>query len=152
MRALYGRVANLGTDRIPHPYQVFQPFIEGISGGKIVINVKPGKSCMNWVIGESSVEFINTKTGRTSEEKISRLCKANIFIKFMDVFSLFGNLDRETTSKISYKAYKESATKYLQIKQTLFEYLEKSGRGKWVQKPEELDLFFINMENPSETS
>jgi hypothetical protein len=153
MRALYGRVANLGTDQVSHPYQVYQPFIEGISDSKIVINVKPGKSCMNWVIGESDVEFINTKTGKTSEEEDSRLCKANIFSKFMAAFNLFGNLEGGTTSTISYHAYKESASQYQQLKQVLLDYLENNGRGKWVQKPQELDLFFVkDMEKSANTS
>lgn len=99
---------------------------------------------MNWMINSPTIEFINTRTGRTSDDTPSRLCKLSLFKKFTDCFSLFGNLDSSVAKSISYKAYKESALRYQETKNVLYATLEKSGRGKWIRVANELDMFFLS--------
>lgn len=133
----------LEKDQIPPPYRVHNPFIEGVTNSKIVTNVKAGKSCMNWVVCDPKVEFINTKTGKTIDEKLSRLCKFNLFSQFVNVFSLFTGVKLSSLSLISCQAFKEKAVQYQEIKKNVFEFLEKNGRGKWLRKPKELNFFFL---------
>ena len=152
-RALYGRVSDFADDQIVSPpFRVHNPHIEGISDSQTPTNVKAGKSCMNWVICDPEVEFVNTKTGKTLDDKPSRICKMSLFIKFVNIFSHFSNVKRSTVSIVSYETFKEKSQTYQQIKRALFEFLEKNGRGKWVRKPREINSFGLNEDILSEHS
>lgn len=144
-RALYGRIANLSPEQIPQPYRLNKPFIEGITNSKIEVNTKQGiRSCMNWIISDPKVEFIGSKTGKTSDGELSRLCKRNLFKKFVDIFHLISNTKKFHIFSISYKKYKENCTKYQKLKKLFFDTLESNGCGKWIRKPKELDLFLLS--------
>lgn len=140
---MYGRVDNPLLEKLPKPFRLNKPLIEGITNSKIVINVKPGKSCMNWVISEPTVEFIKTKTGKTFEDTVSRLSKLELFKRFLDIFGIFKSIELPKASFISYHAYKESSENYQRAKTIFFQALENNSRGQWIRKSKEPDLFCI---------
>lgn len=142
-RALYGRLS-LPEETVPLPYRINKPFIEGISNSKIATNVKPGKSCMNWVASEPIVEFINTKTGKTCDEKLSRLCKLSLFKRYLEVSTLMKKVDPLVVPHLVYRNCKEHCQLFQQVKKLVFDDLENSARGKWIAKPKELNEFCVS--------
>lgn len=143
-RSVYGRIEELPSGSIPPPYRVHRPLIEGVTTGPVMTNAKAGKSCMNWIACCSGEEFINTRTGKTLDNRNSRLCKRSMFAQYLQLCIKFDNGKNASLFANSYQTFKDAATLYQKIRETLFEFLEKSGRGKWVQKPKELNCFFLD--------
>lgn len=134
----------MSEEEVPPPYRINKPFIEGISNSKIATNVKPGKSCMNWVVSDPIVEFINTKTGKTCDEKLSRLCKLSLFKRYLEVSTLMKKIDLSVVPHLVYRNCKELCQVYQQVKKLVFDDLENSARGKWIAKPKELNDFCVS--------
>ena len=148
-KVLCDRIKNLGIDQVPLPYRIHKPVIEGTIGTKIPRpqNMRTVKYCMNWVICNPDVEFVDKETGKTKEGELSRLCKFNMFIRFMNTLGLISNRGKTPSKRFfSYQTFKEKASTYQRIKKMFYIFLEENGYGKWVQKPKELGLFFLKDE------
>ncbi len=142
-RALFERNP-LSSEEVSVPYRLNKPFIEGNSNSKIAINMKPGKTCMNWLAFDPVVEFIQTKTGKTTSDEPSRLCKRSLlekFIQFLTEFCRLNNLPYFTAA--TYRKYKDEAFEYQQLKKTFLAKLEADGKGKWLKKPKDVDAFSL---------
>ncbi|XP_065217547.1 double-stranded RNA-specific editase B2-like [Planococcus citri] len=144
-RALYERVESDELKNLPSSYKLNKPAIEGITSSRIVINVKPGKSCMNWIACDpTTVEFIKTKTGLTSLNSVSRLSKLNLFKQFLDIYVvIFKNTELAEAVSISYLAYKQKALDYQLAKNVFFKALKTRQKGQWIRKSEESDSFLL---------
>lgn len=149
-RALYERVESGVLENLPDAYKLNKPSIEGITNSKIVINVKPGKSCMNWIVCEPTVEFIKTKTGQTSQDSVSRLSKLNLFKQFLNIYLvIFSDIKAAKAASTSYLIYKEMASSYQLAKNVFFHSLKTNSKGQWIRKSKESDSFLLENFNTS---
>lgn len=99
---------------------------------------------MNWIICEPIVEFITTKTGKTTEDSMSRLSKLHLFKQFLAVFGNLKNIELCNDVAASYHDYKVKSENYQVAKNIFFQALEDNGRGQWIRKSKESDLFNID--------
>ncbi len=139
-RAVYARVTSL--EELPPMYRLNKPLLSGISNTE---SRQPGKApsfSVNWTIGDSELEAINTTTGKDELGKSSRICKKELFEHFK---KLYGKLSMITTMpKTAPKTYAESkalAEEYHKTKAKMVAACEKAGLGTWIKKPLEQDQF-----------
>lgn len=104
--------------------------------------------CVNW-IKNKEVEIIEGKIGRTIENKLSRLCKSVLAKKYIYLCHATNSLSTLTKNEkcISYDSLKMTSTNYIAAKQSLMLAFKFSNFGTWVQKPEELQTFELDISN-----
>lgn len=158
-RALYRRMSTITG--LPETFIVNYPLLLGASKLPQRNVAKPSSLSLNWSWGDSGVEIINTKIGKT-EERQSRICKACLFGHFLNLWDALpgdkvrksrtpfpgkGQGERETvTAKqlcnvFDYGKVKGLAAGYDKAK-TLVEahFAEKLGSA-WIKKPQEQNDF-----------
>ena len=139
-RALYGR---LGEDPdLPEPYQLNRPLLSGISNPE---SRQPGKapnfSC-NWLLGDPAMEAIQTTTGKRDDGMPSRLCKYQMFIRYLEVLNKLPEVPLLQQVPEEYHEAKMASTGYQVAKEAVTKAFEKVGLGAWVKKPMEQDIFY----------
>ncbi|XP_053568931.1 double-stranded RNA-specific editase B2 [Bombina bombina] len=145
-RVMSQRIEDIG--HLPTPYRHNHPLLSGISNAEAR---QPGKSqnvSVNWIIGSSDMEIINTTTGKTSCGNSSRLCKHMLYSRWAKLYGkLSTRSSRETPSM--YCDAKLVNPQYQSVKQQLFKAIQSSSLGTWVKKPPEQDQFLLTfLEKP----
>ena len=140
MRAFFTRLAN--THDLPQMYlrnepKVFVPmkFLEDYRS-----TIHPGRDTItfNWYSG-ADIEVINPQIGKCEENHPSRLCKRNLYKRFLDLPRLAHDVPSEGT----YYYDKQQAREYVEAKETVKEEFKLSGCGQWIKKPKDLELFSV---------
>uniref|UniRef100_A0A8D0AP14 Adenosine deaminase RNA specific B2 (inactive) n=1 Tax=Sander lucioperca TaxID=283035 RepID=A0A8D0AP14_SANLU len=132
-----GRVLNQRQERLgplPATHRRNQPLLSGLSSAEYQ---QPGKaSCVsvNWTLGDSQLEVVNTATGQRRDSGTpSRLCKRALFTRWNRLYR-----------KLMYCEAKMAARSYQTVKQQWFRSLQEMGLGTWVKKPPEQEQFLLS--------
>uniref|UniRef100_A0A7N8X0W4 Adenosine deaminase RNA specific B2 (inactive) n=1 Tax=Mastacembelus armatus TaxID=205130 RepID=A0A7N8X0W4_9TELE len=145
-----GRVLNQRQERLgqlPTTYRRNQPLLSGLSGAEYQ---HPGKaSCVsvNWTLGDTELEVINTATGQRRDSGTpSRLCKHSLFTRWSRLYRKSETLcNRQSDRQLMYCEAKMAACPYQTVKQQWFRSLQETGLGTWVKKPPEQDQFLLSV-------
>uniref|UniRef100_A0A4W3H9G8 Adenosine deaminase RNA specific B1b n=1 Tax=Callorhinchus milii TaxID=7868 RepID=A0A4W3H9G8_CALMI len=110
---------------------------------------QPGKApnfSVNWAVGDTALEVINTMTGKDDMGRPSRLCKHILYSRWLRLYGKLLFLARSKQGKFSsYHETKQAANEYQDAKQALIKEFQKSGLGMWVKKPIEQDHFTLSI-------
>jgi len=93
------------------------------------------------------LETIVGKWGKTTDKKLSRLCKRELASQYLHLCHATNNLSvlPDDKTKIFYDSLKNINTDYLAVKNALKMAFKLSNFGTWVEKPEELKTFKLNI-------
>uniref|UniRef100_A0A3Q1F938 A to I editase domain-containing protein n=1 Tax=Acanthochromis polyacanthus TaxID=80966 RepID=A0A3Q1F938_9TELE len=124
-----------------------QPGVVSSAGLSCAEYQQPGKaSCVsvNWTMGDTQLEVVNTATGRRRDSgTASRLCKHALFTRWNRLYRKVRvtKPDRQ----LMYCEAKMAARPYQTAKQQWFRSLQETGLGTWVKKPPEQDQFLLSV-------
>lgn len=104
-RALYQRVSTI--TELPEPYIVNYPLLIGTSFAQPRITKSSNKS-MNWAWGDSEPEVVDCRSGKLDDSVPSRLCKSQLFQRFL---SLWDGLCTDEIKLEANTIYKEKFSK-----------------------------------------
>lgn len=95
------------------------------------------------------MEIVNGRIGRTIDNKLSRLCKSELAKDYVNLCRASNTLSTLTKNqtKVFYDTLKNFNENYVAAKQSLMLAFKLSNFGTWVQKPEELKTFELNVSN-----
>lgn len=89
------------------------------------------------------VEVVDSSTGRTVYNKVSRLTKQKFFARYANLIKQLPNLRIERKITRDYRGTKEYAHDYQIAKRELFAAFRLQNLGSWLKKPIELDTFSL---------
>ncbi|XP_035801924.2 double-stranded RNA-specific editase B2 isoform X2 [Amphiprion ocellaris] len=144
-RVLNQRQERLGP--LPATYRRNQPLLSGLSCAEYQ---QPGKaSCVsvNWTMGDTQLEVVNTATGRRRDSgTTSRLCKHALFTRWNRLYRKLGiHVSGSADRQLMYCEAKMAARPYQTAKQQWFRSLQETGLGTWVKKPPEQEQFLLSV-------
>lgn len=94
-------------------------------------------------IHDQPVEVVNSLTGKTVNNKISRLTKQVFFVRFANLIKQLPNIRIPRTITGDYGETKAMARDYQAAKRELFDAFRREDLGNWLKKPMEQDLFHL---------
>ncbi|XP_058820778.1 double-stranded RNA-specific editase Adar isoform X5 [Topomyia yanbarensis] len=152
-RAICGRVES-SIQGLPPPYRLNKPRLALMTSAESRNQTKPPNFSINWVIGCSEVEIVNSFTGKlinnnTNTNKMSRLSKQSFYRRYAAVIEKLP-IVRFREVKPSYYETKMSIPEYQQAKKELFAAFAKEDLGDWLKKPIEQDQFTLIPPRPEE--
>ncbi|CAH2282092.1 double-stranded RNA-specific editase B2 [Pelobates cultripes] len=143
-RVMSQRLEDIGN--LPAPYRHNHPLLSGVSNAE---SHQPGKSpnfSVNWIVGSSDLEIINTITGKKTSGTSSRICKHMLYTRWS---KLYGKLSSRTLihgeMPLLYSAAKLLDSLHQSVKHQLVKAIQKAGLGTWVKKPPEQDQFLLTL-------
>ncbi|XP_029934618.1 double-stranded RNA-specific editase B2 [Myripristis murdjan] len=144
-----GRVLNQRQERLgplPATYRRNQPLLSGLSSAEYQ---QPGKApcvSVNWTLGDSQLEVVNTATGQRRDSGTpSRLCKHALFTRWSRLYRKLGvRACGSAERQLMYCEAKMAARPYQTVKQQWFRSLQDTGLGTWVKKPPEQEHFLLS--------
>ncbi|KAM8966625.1 double-stranded RNA-specific editase B2 isoform 2-T2 [Pelodytes ibericus] len=143
-RVMNQRIEDIGP--LPAPYRHNHPLLSGVSNAE---SRQPGKSpsvSINWIVGSSDLEVINTTTGKKASGGSSRLCKHMLYARWSKLYEkLSSRFSRFEEIPSMYCEAKLTDSLYQTVKQQLFLAIQKAGLGTWVKKPPEQDQFLLTL-------
>uniref|UniRef100_A0A4W3H7N1 Adenosine deaminase RNA specific B1b n=1 Tax=Callorhinchus milii TaxID=7868 RepID=A0A4W3H7N1_CALMI len=144
-RAVYQRIIEI--EDLPNIYTLNRPLLSGISNAE---SRQPGKApnfSVNWAVGDTALEVINTMTGKDDMGRPSRLCKHILYSRWLRLYGKdsLAQIARMGLPCFSYHETKQAANEYQDAKQALIKEFQKSGLGMWVKKPIEQDHFTLSI-------
>ncbi|XP_058443449.1 double-stranded RNA-specific editase Adar isoform X2 [Malaya genurostris] len=153
-RAICGRVEN-SIQGLPPPYRLNKPRLALMTSAESRNQTKPPNFSINWVIGCSEVEIVNSFTGKlinnnTNTNKMSRLSKQSFYRRYAAAIEKLPSV-RFREVKPSYYETKMCVPEYQQAKKELFAAFAKEDLGDWLKKPIEQDQFTLIPPRPDET-
>lgn len=83
-RAICGRLEK-AIQGLPPPYRLNKPKLALVTSSEARCQLKPPNYSINWTAGQAQIEIINSFTGKTVCNKISRLTKQCMFQRFAKV-------------------------------------------------------------------
>lgn len=89
------------------------------------------------------VEVVDSSTGKTVYNKVSRLAKRKFFARYANLIKQLPNLRIERTITSDYSGTKQNAHEYQIAKRELCATLRSQCLGSWLKKPIELDKFSL---------
>ena len=138
-RAMFLRLGAI--DCLPDLYRQHQPQMSGVSFPESRLPGKAPKNSLNWTIGDTGLENINTLTGKLSDVvQPSRLCKQAMYARFCVLWS---KIYPSKKPPVTYHDAKLAAQDYQSAKALMFKAFEVNGLGIWLKKPVEQDWFDI---------
>ncbi|XKL68202.1 hypothetical protein PGB90_003693 [Kerria lacca] len=137
-RALYGRI---GGKRFIEPFYVNNILVYGITKELSIIRKCP-KINVNWIYGES-VEIMNSTTGKTVTEGISRLSKYSLFEKFIHFLKKDTSINDINET---YDYFKKTSKDYQNAKEIFYNSLESKNLGKWIRREYSFDHFYLKLD------
>uniref|UniRef100_A0A665VK79 Double-stranded RNA-specific editase B2-like n=1 Tax=Echeneis naucrates TaxID=173247 RepID=A0A665VK79_ECHNA len=145
-----GRVLNQRQERLgplPATYRRNQPLLSGLSS---VEYQHPGKALcvsVNWTLGDTQLEVVNTATGRRWDLGTpSRLCKHTLFTRWSRLYRKLGmHVSASMDRPFMYCEAKMAVRPYQTVKQQWFRSLQEMGLGTWVKKPPEQEQFLLSV-------
>eukprot|EP00064_Thunnus_orientalis_P012078 superscaffoldBa00001808_g12112 len=145
-----GRVLNQRQERLgplPATYRRNQPLLSGLSCAEYQQSGKASCVSVNWTLGDSQLEVVNTATGRRRDSGTpSRLCKHALFTRWSRLFRKSGiHVSGSADRQLMYCEAKMAARPYQTVKQQWFRSLQETGLGTWVKKPPEQEQFLLSV-------
>ncbi|XP_056868144.1 double-stranded RNA-specific editase B2 isoform X1 [Takifugu flavidus] len=145
-----GRVLNQRLERLgplPTTHRRNQPLLSGLSSADYQQHGKASCVSINWTLGDTQVEVVNTATGRRRETGTpSRLCKHALFTRWSRLHRKLGaHAPSSCDHQLMYIEAKMAARPYQTVKQQWFRSLQETGLGTWVKKPPEQEQFLLSV-------
>ena len=106
LRALYQRVSTITS--LPEPYIANYPLLLGTSHSQPRIT-KSSSLSLNWAWGDKDAELVNGQTGKLEDAVPSRVCKRQLFERFLSLWD--GLASQETKMAASYCCKRLSSDK-----------------------------------------
>lgn len=150
-RAVYTRICSI--NELPESYMVNLPLLMGCSDPPKRNLTKASSNSINWSWGDSSVEIIQSRTGKTCASTPSRLSKNSFFVWFLKLWDPLMKMREcvkstdecvqsdKIQSLCTYQDMKNMAKDYQFAKNCLFKHYEKIIGSPWIKKPPEQDQF-----------
>ncbi|KAM8709657.1 hypothetical protein ACLKA7_016463 [Drosophila subpalustris] len=138
-RAVCGRIEK-SLQGLPPPYHLNKPRLALVTSAEPRNQAKAPNFGINWTIGDTELEVVNSLTGRTIGGQVSRITKQAFFEKFGFIMK---NLPGITSRKVNkdYGETKADVKDYQTAKQELFSAFKREDLGSWLKKPIEQDQF-----------
>ncbi|XP_034488208.1 double-stranded RNA-specific editase Adar isoform X3 [Drosophila innubila] len=138
-RAVCGRIEK-SIQGLPPPYHLNKPRLALVTSAEPRNQAKAPNFGINWTIGDTELEVVNSLTGRTIGGQVSRITKQAFFEKFG---FLMKNLPGMPSRKVNkdYGETKADVKDYQTAKQELFSAFKREDLGSWLKKPIEQDQF-----------
>ncbi|XP_046803477.1 double-stranded RNA-specific editase Adar isoform X3 [Lucilia cuprina] len=140
-RAVCGRIEK-SIQGLPPPYHLNKPRLAQLTSSEPRNQAKAPNFGINWTTGDTEVEVVNSLTGKTVNNQISRITKQMFFRKYG---SLVKNLPGLPEKKIQtdYGQTKAKVKDYQIAKRELFAAFRREDLGNWLKKPQEQDEFAL---------
>ncbi|XP_055841472.1 double-stranded RNA-specific editase Adar isoform X1 [Episyrphus balteatus] len=140
-RAVCGRIEK-SIQGLPPPYHLNKPRLALVTSAEPRNQAKAPNFGINWTIGDTEVEVVNSLTGKTVNNQISRITKQNFFMKYG---YLVKNLPGMPSRKVpfDYGETKSKVKDYQIAKRELFAAFRREDLGNWLKKPIEQDEFAL---------
>ncbi|XP_073833215.1 adenosine deaminase acting on RNA isoform X12 [Musca autumnalis] len=140
-RAVCGRIEK-SIQGLPPPYHLNKPRLAQLTSSEPRNQAKAPNFGINWTIGDTEVEVVNSLTGKTVNNQISRITKQMFFNKYGSlVKNLPGLPERKLTT--DYGQTKAKVKDYQIAKRELFAAFRREDLGNWLKKPQEQDEFAL---------
>lgn len=140
--AVCGRIES-AIQGLPPPYCLNKPKFALVTSTETRNQIKAPNFGINWSISQKSVEVVNSLTGKTINNKISRLSKQTFFVRYAGIVKQLPNLCIARTITGDYSETKRSVRDYQLAKRELFEAFRREDLGNWLKKPMEQDEFHL---------
>ncbi|XP_017061545.1 double-stranded RNA-specific editase Adar isoform X3 [Drosophila ficusphila] len=138
-RAVCGRIEK-SIQGLPPPYHLNKPRLALVTSAEPRNQAKAPNFGINWTIGDTELEVVNSLTGRTIGGQVSRITKQAFFVKYGYLMAnLPGVLVRKVTT--DYGQTKANVKDYQTAKLELFSAFKREDLGSWLKKPIEQDEF-----------
>ncbi|XP_041564326.1 double-stranded RNA-specific editase Adar isoform X6 [Drosophila elegans] len=138
-RAVCGRIEK-SIQGLPPPYHLNKPRLALVTSAEPRNQAKAPNFGINWTIGDTELEVVNSLTGRTIGGQVSRITKQAFFVKYgFLMVNLPGILARKVTT--DYGQTKANVKDYQTAKLELFSAFKREDLGSWLKKPIEQDEF-----------
>jgi len=102
---------------------------------------------INWIMGDSKAEVINSDNGKNNDSSMSRLCKRSFFQQFRTLLGIntptLPCSSLRSNIPIIYRDGKTSAMDYSRAKIQAVQSFQEQNLGTWIQVPSEFDLFAL---------
>uniref|UniRef100_A0A1B0CVB8 Uncharacterized protein n=2 Tax=Lutzomyia longipalpis TaxID=7200 RepID=A0A1B0CVB8_LUTLO len=141
-RAVCGRIEN-SIQNLPPPYQLNRPKLALVTSSEMRNPIKAPNFSINWTYGNAEVEIINSITGKTIHNKISRITKQSFFARYAKLISQLPLIEKRATIDCDYGEMKASVHEYQIAKQELFTAFKREDLGHWLKKPIEQNQFSL---------
>ncbi|XP_043949674.1 double-stranded RNA-specific editase Adar isoform X5 [Drosophila biarmipes] len=138
-RAVCGRIEK-SIQGLPPPYHLNKPRLALVTSAEPRNQAKAPNFGINWTIGDTELEVVNSLTGRTIGGQVSRITKQAFFVKYG---FLMTNLPGISVRKVTtdYGQTKANVKDYQTAKLELFSAFKREDLGSWLKKPIEQDEF-----------
>ncbi|XP_013117971.2 double-stranded RNA-specific editase Adar-like [Stomoxys calcitrans] len=140
-RAICGRIES-SIQNLPPPYHLNKPLLAQLTSSELRNQAKAPNFGINWTIGDTEVEVVNSLTGTTINDQTSRLTKQMFFKRFESLIKRLAGL-REGNLTTDYGETKAQAVDYQTAKRELYMAFRREDLGNWLKKPYEQDQFVI---------
>lgn len=137
-----GRIEN-SVQGLPPPYILNKPKFALVTSTETRNQIKAPNFGINWTQTQRAVEVVNSLTGKTVNNKISRLTKQVFFNRYANLIKQLPNLRIPRSIAGDYSEMKRSAADYQMAKRELFDAFRREDLGSWLKKPMEQDNFSI---------
>lgn len=139
-RAVCGRIET-AIQGLPPPYFLNKPKFALVTSTETRNQIKAPNFGINWTISSRTVEVVNSLTGKTVNNKVSRLTKQLFFSRYANLIKQLPNLRIPRTITGDYSEVKLTARDYQVAKRELFDAFRREDLGSWLKKPIEQDNF-----------
>lgn len=140
--AVCGRIEN-SVQGLPPPYTLNKPKFALVTSTETRNQIKAPNFGINWTYSQRTVEVVNSLTGKTVNNKISRLTKQVFFTRYANLIKQLPNLRIPRNINGDYTETKRTALDYQLAKRELFDAFRREDLGSWLKKPLEQDNFSI---------
>ncbi|XP_023035189.2 double-stranded RNA-specific editase Adar isoform X2 [Drosophila willistoni] len=138
-RAVCGRIEK-SIQGLPPPYHLNKPRLALVTSAEPRNQAKAPNFGINWTIGDTELEVVNSLTGRTIGGQVSRITKQAFFEKYnFLITNLPGIPNRKLTT--DYGQTKANVKDYQTAKLELYSAFKREDLGSWLKKPIEQDEF-----------
>lgn len=135
--AVCGRIET-AIQGLPPPYYLNKPKFALVTSTETRNQIKAPNFGINWTISQGTVEVVNSLTGKTVNNKISRLTKQVFFVRYANLIKQL-RIPRSIAG--DYSEAKQAAREYQIAKRELFDAFRREDLGSWLKKPIEQDNF-----------
>lgn len=140
LSAVCGRI-EASIQGLPPPYFLNKPKLAEVTSTETRNQIKAPNFGINWSINQQSVEVVNSLTGKTVQNKISRLTKHVFFMRYANLIKQLPNIRILRNITDDYSELKASSRDYQMAKRELFDAFRREDLGSWLEKPIEQDAF-----------
>lgn len=138
-RAVCGRIEK-SIQGLPPPYHLNKPRLALVTSAEPRNQAKAPNFGINWTIGDTEIEVVNSLTGKTVNNQISRITKQRFFAKFAHLLRNLPGIQLRSINQ-DYGETKKSIKDYQTAKRELFDAFRREDLGNWLKKPIEQDEF-----------